>query len=144
MAEAPSEGSSEIENAITMAWAIFALVVVLIVIALMGCSLTALSEPGRFETRTANMAKRCFIHAQAARAFHRALWTKTSAERELCTTDSIAVFVILTMAARKDRWAIGCTHAQLTSSARSAELLRPGAVLDYPEWNLLQGNAGSR
>ena len=40
MAEAPSEGSSEIENAITMAWAIFALVLVLIVIALMGCSLT--------------------------------------------------------------------------------------------------------
>ena len=41
-----------------MAWAIFVLVVVLIVIALMRCNLTALSEPGRFETRTANMAKR--------------------------------------------------------------------------------------
>jgi hypothetical protein len=49
-----------------MAWAIFVLVVVLIVIALMRCNLTALSEPGRFETRTANMAKRCF-HPRASR-----------------------------------------------------------------------------
>ena len=116
MAEAPSEGSSEIENAITMAWAIFVLVVVLIVIALMGCSLTALSEPGRFETRTANMAKPCFHPRASRRAFHRALWTqKPALKRELCTTDSIAVFVTLTMAARKDRRASGCTHAQLTS-----------------------------
>jgi hypothetical protein len=83
VAEAPSEGSSEIENAITMAWAIFALVVVLIVIALMGCSLTALSEPGRFETRTANMAKRCF-HPRASRKGipPRPVDTKTSAERD--------------------------------------------------------------
>src|SRR3954451_24476000 len=101
-----------------MAWAIFVLVVVLIVIALMHCNLTALSEPGRFETRTANMAKRCF-HPRASRKGipPRLVDTKTSAERELCTTDSIAVFFMLTMAARKDRRAIGCTHPQLTSSA---------------------------
>jgi hypothetical protein len=49
-----------------MAWAIFVLVVVLIVIALLRCNLTALSEPGRFETRTANMTKRCF-HPRASR-----------------------------------------------------------------------------
>jgi hypothetical protein len=81
VAEAPSEGTSEIENAITMAWAIFVLVVVLIVIALMRCNLTALSEPGRFETRTANMAKRCF-HPRASRKGipPRPVDTKTSVE----------------------------------------------------------------
>src|SRR3954447_17311816 len=64
-----------------MAWAIFVLVVVLIVIALMHCNLTALSEPGRFETRTANMAKRCF-HPRASRKGipPRPVDTKTSVE----------------------------------------------------------------
>jgi hypothetical protein len=45
-----------------MPWTIFVLVVVLIVIALMRFNLMTLSEPGGFETRTANMVKRFFIH----------------------------------------------------------------------------------
>jgi len=45
-----------------MAWAIFVLVVVLIVIALMRFNLTALHEPGPAETRLANLSKRYFIH----------------------------------------------------------------------------------
>ena len=56
-----------------MAWAIFVLVVVLIVIALMRFNLTALSEPCRFETRTANMAKR-FFHSPRKRWLRSALW----------------------------------------------------------------------
>jgi mono/diheme cytochrome c family protein len=43
-------------------WTIFALVVVLIVIALMRFSVTARHEPGAAETRLANSAKRYFIY----------------------------------------------------------------------------------
>lgn len=97
MAEAPNEGSSEIENAITMAWAILVLVVVLIVIARMPCDFVLKRAPATWPNLV-------FIYAQAARAFHRApVDTKTSAERKLCSTDSIALFVMLTMVARKDR-----------------------------------------
>ena len=109
MAEAPSEGSSEIENAITMAWAILVLVVVLIVIARIRCDFVLKHAPPTWPNVV-------FIHAQARKRIPpRPVDTKTSAERELCTTDSIAVFVMLTMAARKDRRASGCTHAQLAS-----------------------------
>ena len=45
-----------------MAWAIFVLVVLLIVIALMRFNLTALHEPGPAETRLANLSKRYFIY----------------------------------------------------------------------------------
>ena len=45
-----------------MPWAIFVLVVVLIVIALMRFNLTALHEPGPAETRLANLSKRYFIY----------------------------------------------------------------------------------
>jgi mono/diheme cytochrome c family protein len=45
-----------------MAWTIFVLLVVLIVIALMRFNLSALHEPGPAETRLANLSKRYFIH----------------------------------------------------------------------------------
>jgi cytochrome c553 len=45
-----------------MAWTIFVLVMLLIVIALMRFNLTALHEPGPTETRLANLTKRYFIH----------------------------------------------------------------------------------
>ena len=45
-----------------MAWAILVLVVVLIVIALMRFNVTALHEPGRAETRLANLFTRYFIY----------------------------------------------------------------------------------
>ena len=45
-----------------MAWAMFVLVVVLIVIALMSFNLTALHEPGPVETNLANFSKPYFIY----------------------------------------------------------------------------------
>jgi mono/diheme cytochrome c family protein len=45
-----------------MAWAIFVLVVVLIVIAMMRCNLTALQEPGPAETHVANLTTRYLIY----------------------------------------------------------------------------------
>jgi|SRR5581483_4121908 len=66
-----------------MAWAISVLVVVLIVIALMRFSLTALREPGPAETRLANLSKRYFIYRASRHGTppHRPLDTKASIER---------------------------------------------------------------
>ena len=65
-----------------MAWAISLLVVVLIVIALMRFNLTALHEPGRAETRLANLAKRYFIYRASRRGIApRPQDTKASIER---------------------------------------------------------------
>ena len=65
-----------------MAWTIFVLVVVLIVIALMGFSTTALRDPGRRETRVANLAKRFFIGRASRQGIPpRPLDTKASVER---------------------------------------------------------------
>jgi mono/diheme cytochrome c family protein len=65
-----------------MAWTIFVLVVVLIVIALMSFSMTALRDPGRRETRVANLAKRFFIGRASRQGIPpRPLDTKASVER---------------------------------------------------------------
>ena len=65
-----------------MAWAIFVLVVVLIVIALMRFNLTAQREPGPAETRLANLAKHYFIyHASGHGIPPRPHDTKASIER---------------------------------------------------------------
>ena len=65
-----------------MAWTIFVLVVVLIVIALMRFNLTALHEPGRAETRLANLSKRYFIYRASRHGIPpRPQDTKASIER---------------------------------------------------------------
>ena len=129
-----------------MAWAIFVLVVVLIVIALMRFNLTALHEPGPAETRLANLSKRYFIYRASRHGIPpRPQDTKASIERGgshygldcgichaddgRCTTTAGAVDVPTRIRSHKQA---------------GAELLRPGAVLDYPEWNPLHRNAGFR
>src|SRR5437588_10898029 len=102
-----------------MAWAIFVLVLVLIGVALMRFNLTALHEPGPAETRLANLSKRYFIHRASRPEFLRAPRTPKQALKEAVhTTDSIAAYVMRTMAAHKDRWGSGCTHAHPISRAR--------------------------
>jgi mono/diheme cytochrome c family protein len=65
-----------------MACTIFVLVVVLIVIALMRFNLTALHEPGRAETRLANLSKRYFIYRASRQGIPpRPQDTKASIER---------------------------------------------------------------
>jgi mono/diheme cytochrome c family protein len=65
-----------------MAWAIFVLVVVLIVIALMSFNLTAQREPGPAETRLANLSKRYFIYRASRHGIPpRPQDTKASIER---------------------------------------------------------------
>jgi mono/diheme cytochrome c family protein len=65
-----------------MAWAIFGLVVVLIVIVLLRFNLTALREPGPTETRLANLSKRYFIYRNSRHGIPpRPLDTKASIER---------------------------------------------------------------
>ena len=63
-------------------WAIVALVVVLIGIAVMRFNLTALHEPGPAETRMANLSKRYFIHRASRHGIPpRPQDTKSSIER---------------------------------------------------------------
>jgi len=63
-------------------WAIVVLVVVLIGIAVMRFNLTALHEPGRDETRLANLSKRYFIYRASRHGIPpRPLDTKASIER---------------------------------------------------------------
>jgi mono/diheme cytochrome c family protein len=63
-------------------WAIVVLVVVLIGIAVMRFNLTALHEPGRAETRLANLSKRYFIYRASRHGIPpRPLDTKASIER---------------------------------------------------------------
>jgi mono/diheme cytochrome c family protein len=65
-----------------MAWAIFVLMVVLIVIALMRFNLTALHEPGAAETRLANLSKRYLIYRASRHGIPpRPQDTKASIER---------------------------------------------------------------
>ena len=65
-----------------MAWAIFVLMVVLIVIALMRSNLTALHEPGAAETRLANLSKRYLIYRASRHGIPpRPQDTKASIER---------------------------------------------------------------
>jgi mono/diheme cytochrome c family protein len=65
-----------------MSCAIFVLVVVLIVVALMRFSLTALHEPGPAETRVANLSKRYFIYRASRQGIPaRPQDTKASIER---------------------------------------------------------------
>jgi mono/diheme cytochrome c family protein len=65
-----------------MAWAIFVLVVVLIVIALMRFNLTSLQEPGPAETRVANLSKRYLIYRASRHGIPlRPQDTKASIER---------------------------------------------------------------
>src|SRR3954452_11993804 len=65
-----------------MAWTIFGLVVVLIVIALMHFNPTARHEPGSAETRLANSAKRYFIYRASRHGIpSRPQGTKASIER---------------------------------------------------------------
>ena len=65
-----------------IAWTILVLAVVLIVIALMGFNLKALPEPGHFETRVANLAKRFVIRRASRQEIPpRPLDTKASVDR---------------------------------------------------------------
>jgi mono/diheme cytochrome c family protein len=65
-----------------IAWTILVLAVVLIVITLMRFNLTALPEPGHFETRVANLAKRFVIRrASRQRVPARPVDTKASVDR---------------------------------------------------------------
>jgi mono/diheme cytochrome c family protein len=65
-----------------MAWTIFVLVVVLIVIALMRFNPSALHEPGPAETRLATLSKRYFIHRASRHGIPpRPQETKASIER---------------------------------------------------------------
>ena len=65
-----------------MAWTIFVLMVVLIVIALMRLDLTALAEPGPVETRLANLSKRYLIRRASRRGIPpRPQDTKASIEK---------------------------------------------------------------
>jgi len=65
-----------------MPWAIFVLVVVLIVIALMRFNLTSLQEPGPAETRVANLSKRYLIYRASRNGIPpRPQDTKASIER---------------------------------------------------------------
>ena len=82
MAEAPSEGAVKSSMRSGMAWGIFGLVVVLIVIALMRFNLTALHEPGPAETRVANLSTRYFIYRASRHGIPpRPQDTKASIER---------------------------------------------------------------
>jgi len=76
-------------------WAIVVLAVLLIGIALMRFNMTALHEPGRAETRLAKQALKEAVH----------------------TTDSIAGYVMPTMAGHNERRGSGCIHAHPISQA---------------------------
>jgi hypothetical protein len=129
-----------------MAWAIFVLVVVLIVIALMSFNLTALREPGPVETRVANLSKRYFIYRAGRHGIPpRPQDTKASIERggshygldcSICHADD----------GRSQRTpGLWMYPPRIRSHKQTgAELLRPRAVLDYSEWNPLHRNAGFR
>jgi mono/diheme cytochrome c family protein len=65
-----------------MAWTLFVLLVVLIMTALMRFNLTALHEPGRAETRLANLSKHYFIYRASRHGIPpRPKDTKASIER---------------------------------------------------------------
>jgi hypothetical protein len=126
-----------------MAWAILVLVVVLIVISLMRFNLTALHQPGPAETRLANLSKRYLIYRASRHGIPpRPQDTKASIER-----GGSHYGLDCGMPCR--RWP-GTTIAgavDVPTGIRSheqsgSELLRPGAVLDLPEWNPLHRNAG--
>jgi hypothetical protein len=117
VAEAPSEGSSETSMRSRMAWAIFVLVVVLIVIALMRFNLTALHEPGRAETRLANLSKRYFIYRASRHGIPpRPQDTKASIERG-GSHYGLDCGVCHAEDGRDDCQGSGCTHAHLISRA---------------------------
>jgi hypothetical protein len=101
-----------------MAWAIFVLVVVLIVIALMRFNLTAMHEPGPAETGLANFSKRYFIYRASRHGIPpRPEDTKASIERGGSHYGSIAGYVMPTMAGHNERRGSGCTHAHPISQA---------------------------
>ena len=78
----PAKGAAKSSMQSRMAWTIFVLVVVLIVIALMRFSMTALRDPGRRETRVSNLAKRFFIRNASRHGIPpRPMDTKASVER---------------------------------------------------------------
>lgn len=63
-------------------WTILVIAVVLVVIALTRFNVTALQEPGRFETRVSNLAKRFFIRRASRRGIPpRPQDTKSSVQR---------------------------------------------------------------
>ena len=100
-----------------MAWAIFVLVVVLIVIALMSFNLTALHEPGPIETRLTNLPPVISFTALAD-GIPRAPRTPRQALKEAVhTTDSIAAYVTPTMADHNELRACGCIRAHPISPA---------------------------
>ena len=91
MAEAPSEGAVKSSMRSGMAWGIFGLVVVLIVILLMRLNLTALPEPGHVETRAANLAKRVLIYRASRQAIPpRPLDIKASVDNALQQRSSLS------------------------------------------------------
>jgi mono/diheme cytochrome c family protein len=80
--EAPGKGAAKSSMRSRMAWAIFVLVVVLIVIALMRFNLTSLQEPGPAETRVANLSKRYLVYRASRHGIPpRPQDTKASIER---------------------------------------------------------------
>jgi hypothetical protein len=126
-----------------VAWIVF--VVVFIVIALLRFNLTALREPGPAETRLANLAKRYFIYRESARNSS-APPRHQSKHRKRRFTLRIR---LRCMSCRG--WPVTAPAGAVDVPTRirsheqaGAELLRPGAVLDYPEWNPLHRNAGFR
>ena len=66
---------------VRIAWAILALAVVLVAIALMRFNLSAQQEPGRFETRVSDKAKRFFVQRESRQGIPpRPVDTKASIE----------------------------------------------------------------
>ena len=118
MADAPGKGAEKLSMRSRMAWAIFVLLVVLIVIVLMRFDLTALHGPGRAETRLTNLPKRFFIYRASRRGILRPPGTPKPVLKEVVhTTDWIAEYVMPTMAGHNARRGRGCTHAHRISQA---------------------------